>query len=92
MRISLLHVQKGERQVISKQKLTESVLFYLLRRQGKNLEQFNHYFDQYFSHGRVELGEDFETAKVMFETFEKIRQCIITSADSRSSLWNFEFR
>ena len=34
------------------QELTESPLFYLLRRHRKDSKQFNHYFDQYLSHGR----------------------------------------
>jgi hypothetical protein len=54
---------------ISKHKLTESALFYLLRCQSEDIKQFNHYFDQYFSHSGGDLGEDIETAKVMFETF-----------------------
>ena len=71
---------------ISKDKLTESALFYLLRRQSKDFKQLNHYFDQYFSHSGGDTGEDFETAKVMFETFKKLNQCIITGANSLSGL------
>jgi hypothetical protein len=69
-----------------KHKLTESALFYLLCRQSEDIKQFNHYFDQYFSHGRGDLGEDFETAKVMFKTFKKVDKCIITCANSLSGL------
>jgi hypothetical protein len=70
----------------NKHELSESALLYLLRRQGKDFKQLNHYFDQYFSHRRGDLGEDFETAKVMFETFKKLDECIITSANSLSGL------
>jgi hypothetical protein len=66
--------------------LTESALFYLLRRQSKDFEQFNHYFDRYFSHSRGDLGEDSETAKVMLETFKKLDKCVITGANSLSGL------
>jgi hypothetical protein len=58
----------------------------LLRRQSKDFKQFDHYFDQYFSHGRRDLGEDFKTAKVMFETLKKLNKCIITGANSFSGL------
>jgi hypothetical protein len=58
----------------------------LLRRQSKDFKQFNHYFDQYFSHGGGDFGEDFKAAKVMFETFEKLDKCIITGANSLSGL------
>ena len=67
-------------------KLTESALFYLLRRQSKHFKQLNHYFDQYFSHGTGDLGEDFEATKVMFETFKKLDECVITGANSLSGL------
>jgi hypothetical protein len=71
---------------ISKHELTKSTLFYLLCRQSKDSKQFNHYFDRYFSHGRGDLSEDFETTKVVFETFKKINKCLITGANSLSGL------
>ena len=64
--------------------LTESTLFNLLRYQSKDVKQFNHYFDQYFPHSRGDIGENFETAKVMIETFEELNKCVITSANSFS--------
>ena len=67
-------------------KLTESALFYLLCRQSKDFEQLNHYFDQYFSHSTGDLGEDFEATKVMFETFKKLDECVITGANALSGL------
>jgi hypothetical protein len=67
-------------------RLTEPALFYLLRRQCKDTKQFNHYFDQDFTHGGGDLGENLETAKVMFETFEKLDKCVITVANSLSGL------
>jgi hypothetical protein len=71
---------------ICRHKLTESTLIYLLRRQSKDSKQFNHYFDQYFSHSRGDLGEDFETTKVMLETFKKLDERVITGANSLSGL------
>jgi hypothetical protein len=71
---------------IDKRELTESALTYLLRRQSKDSKQFNHYFYQYFSHSRGDLGEDFETTKVMFKTFKKLDERIITGANSLSGL------
>jgi hypothetical protein len=76
----------NEVRCISKDELTESALFYLLRRQGKDFKQLNHYFDQYFSYSRGDLGEDFEAAKVMFKTFKKLDECVITGANALSSL------
>ena len=67
-------------------KLTESALFYLLCRQSKDFEQLNHYFDQYFSYSIGDLGEDFEAAKVMFETSKKVDECVITGANTLSGL------
>jgi hypothetical protein len=69
-----------------KHELTESALFYLLRRQSKDFKQLNHYFDQYFSHSRGDIGEDFETTKVMFETLKKLDKCVVTGANSLSGL------
>ena len=69
-----------------KDELTESALFYLLRRQSKDVKQLNHYFDQYFSHSIGDLGEDIEAAKVMFETFKKLDECVITGANALSGL------
>jgi hypothetical protein len=66
--------------------LTESTLIYLLHRQSKDSKQFNHYFDQYLSHSGGDLGEDFETAKVMFETFKELDKGVITRANSFSGL------
>src|SRR5229473_4333109 len=71
---------------ISKQKLTESPLIYLLRCQSKDFEQFNNYFDRYFSHSGGDLGEDFKTTEVVFKTFEKLNKRIITSANSLGGL------
>ena len=71
---------------VHKHKLTESALFYLLHRQSKDFKQFDHYFDQYFSHRRGDLGEDFETTKVMFKTFKKLNKCVITGANPLSGL------
>ena len=71
---------------ISKQKLTESALLYLLHCEGKDFEQFNNYFHRYFSHCGGDLGEDFDTTKVVFKTFEKLDKRVITGANSLGRL------
>ena len=71
---------------ISKHELTKSALLNLLHRQCKDVKKFNHYLDQYFSHGRGDFGQDFETTKVMFEAVKKLNKCIITGANSLSGL------
>jgi hypothetical protein len=71
---------------ISKDKLTKSALFYLLRRQSKDFKQYNHYFNQYFPHSEGNLSEDFKTAKEMFKTLKKFDKCIVTVANSLGGL------
>jgi len=71
---------------ISYYELTESALSYLLRCQSKDFKQFSHYFDRYFSHSGGNLGEDIETAEVMFKTFEELDKCVIASANSLGGL------
>src|SRR5258708_17763881 len=71
---------------ISKQKLTESALLYLLHCEGKDFEEFNNYFHRYFSHCGGDLREDFDTTNVVFRPFEKLDKLIITGANSLAHL------
>jgi hypothetical protein len=71
---------------ISKHELTKSALTYLLCCQSKDFKKFNHYFDQYFAQCGGHNGENFETTKVMFETFEKLDKSVITGGNSFGGL------
>lgn len=67
-------------------KLTKSPLFYLLRCKSKDCKQLDHYLDQYPAHSVRDVSENFETAKVVFETLEEVDECVITGANSLSGL------
>ena len=71
---------------ISKHELTEMALSYLLRCQSKDSKKLNHYFDQYFDQCGGHNSENFETTKVMSETFEKLDKSFMTGGNSFGSL------
>ena len=60
----------------------------LLRRQGKDRKQFNHYFYDYICHcwGGRNLRVNMETLEEMLDAFEDINKCIVARTGVVGSL------
>src|ERR1700758_2284868 len=68
--------------------LTESSLFYLFLRLGKDGKQFDHYLHNYLRHQRaqVDLGINFETLEEVSDALKEFKESIIACADTFSRL------
>ena len=68
--------------------LTEPTLFNLLRGQGKNRKQFNHYFDDDIRHYRSGRDHrvDLQTLQEVPQALEKVKQRIVTRRNPTGGL------